>query len=982
MSGHGAKIRLMAVVWASAMAWAAMAGPFRLVSNRSFAARCNGPMGAIIIRDQPGWWADAKSQAAQVKAQHSDAFLRRAIRPLQRLAARGVIRGPVRLRFPRVAVHLTSDGKIVLPDLVKAQKAGKALGHPTNEIRFHFQGFDQAAEESLRAYLDAAYPVARSVYGPPAFDIDVTIIQDPNLSDIQGGYYDVSRNEIHIAPLTGNFPEDTAVLIKLVLHAFHDDAIFFFDAWEEGFAGAAAYVVQTTPGVSPGYLPYDPGPFYCSSVYEAENQPPLGNPTFYPESGYAGMLVWRLAMARAAWLKCWVEDRQFFAKFNTEYYRRYTPSLAGDTAGLRDIAAAVLPEVEGLPFWEWYEQQYVLDTSARVGPKLYTWNIPLPESVALIVNHYATDANGNEFPRGGRAFTIYWNYDFSVSLYAEEGNVIDIPDSGDDAGVGFLIPTFFNIGGPQRITVQIDVNGLRAYYPYPYGLRGFDPGENNIYGAIIGGMEGTVDISGPESASGVQVSRGVWGTEIAGGHLYPMQLEITYTDPGGHVYRRKVNVAWDSYVVFIRGGGQTQVSHTFRAGLHMMSLPIYPLTPSVAEVLGLPETSFLMARWDPRLGAGRYRIWPDMEPFTPGRAFWLRVYSDFTLNCTGILPDPELDFPVTIYLGWNMIGSPRLASVPVENLRIQEGTEPSMPFSEAVTNHLVQSTIYTYDASVGYVLADAIEPFAGYWIRSLKAGELRVIFPPAGAAASSAAAGMDGKAASAQGKSALDSADWAVRICARAGSGAANVVVGRASKPVACAAPPPGPGGVRLFSQAGGQQCGVDLRPAQCRWRLELAGPAGGEARVWAEPLRGRAPHLLVREPASGRSFVLSSAHRTLRLGPSGKAVLEVAATSATGPVTCLLKSAAAQQAGRAVQVTFTLAAPAAVSGRVLNIAGRTVRVLASDKPLEAGTQQLLWPLNGPTGAPVPPGLYLIELQARADSGESQRIILPTRVRR
>ena len=97
---------------------------------------------------------------------------------------------------------------------------------------------------------------------------------------------------------------------------------------------------------------------------------------------------------------------------------------------------------------------------------------------------------------GAQARTVYWSYDFSVKLYAEEGNIMDIPASGGFAGEGFLLPTFFNIGGPQRVTVEIEAANLSRLYPYPYMQRGFGSGDNNLYGGIIGAAEGTLQATG------------------------------------------------------------------------------------------------------------------------------------------------------------------------------------------------------------------------------------------------------------------------------------------------------------------------------------------------------------------------------------------------------------------------------------------------------------------------------------------------------
>ncbi len=723
------------------------AAPFRNVDNTPFATRANGPQGAVLIEHGPASpllaplrsgegnrivlsTSTARAVAARaVAAQHSVRSLQRAEHTMRLLQDLGLKSPDAEVRFPRTVYHL-SNGRLVLPDMMYLQQTGGQLGDPTNEITFQFSGFPTTDEQALRAYLQTAVPKARLIYGPPAFDITVTVVQDDTMQDIQGGFYDTASNEIHIPPLSGNFPEDTLVLMMLVLNAFHDDVAFFYDAWEQGFIGAAATAVQTTPGVSPAYDPVDPGPFYCLSVYECENQPALGNNTFFSESGFAGMLVWRIAMARAAWFKCYIEDPYFFANFNQLYYQGFYDALPGDVPGLKDIAGQVLPWVEGMSFYDWYERQYALDTSIRTGSKLYTWNIPLEQSVALIAEHYVTDANGNESPRGGQGRTIYWNYDFTLSLYAEEGNVLDVAASGDGAGEGYLIPTFFNIGGPQRVTVQVDLNGLRAMYPYPYGVRGFESGENDFYGGLLGGPVGTISVTGDASADNIGADRGVWEHLLTGSRLSPMQLEVTVANPQGQINTRTVNVGWDSYVMFIQGGGQAQVQHTFSAGLMMMSLPVQPTSPSAADLLGVPPEDLLLAHWDPAAPPnGTYHVWPDIEPFVPGRGFWLRLLEDAPVSLDGVLPPEDRDYPIPVELGWNMIGSPRRQSVDLADLQVQVGTKDAVSLNEAFNLGYLQAGVFGYNQTNGYELVDTLEPFAGYWLRCLTPGGARLIFP-------------------------------------------------------------------------------------------------------------------------------------------------------------------------------------------------------------------------------------------------------------
>ncbi|MBC7287664.1 MAG: hypothetical protein H5T86_06380, partial [Armatimonadetes bacterium] len=763
------------------------------------------------------------------------------------------------------------------------------------------------------------------------------------------------------------------------LHAFHDDAIFFFDAWEEGFAGAAAMAVQTTPGVAPGYNPFDPGPFYCLSVYECENQPALGGPSFYPPSAFPGMLVWRLAMARAAWFKCYIEDPEFFRKFNAEYYRRYTPALAGDTFGLKEIAASVLPQVEGMSFYEWYNRQWVLDTSVQVGPKLFTWNIPLKESVALIVEYFSTSGSGAETPLGGQAMTIYWSYDFSVSLYAEEGNVISVPASGEGAGEGFLIPTFFNIGGPQRITVQIDIGNLRAYYPYPYGMRGFEPGENNIYGGIIDAIDGSVDISGGAEASGVTVSRGVWGKEILNGNLVPTQLTITYRTPDGQPASRTVNVGWDSYVVFLRGGGQVTVTHRFPAGVHLMSLPVYVLTPSAPQVLGVSEDQLLMARWYPRMsGTGAYRLWPDLEGFAPGKAFWLKLFSPLDVEVKGIPPDPNIDFPVTLQFGWNMVGVPRQGAISTSSLRFQLGTDPSVSFEEAVQRRWISDAVFGYTMSRGYEKADLLQPFRGYWMRSLITAELRVLFPPV-----AASQGRKKNASVPEANEALG-----IRIIGRSEDDAANVVIVHAADAGRAVqtdpSPPPGPAGLQLSISR--TPSGILDTPSwrvstplvAGKWEVTLCGPPGARVSLYAEPLGGA--KLAVALAAEGRQLPLGLRSAEVTVPLSGRLLLQldVSHERPWSPAP-LLTALAASATSQTACITYTLSRAASVEATVLNMAGRPVRRMVRVAET-AGRHSISWNLTSDYGAPVPAGLYLVRLSASAPDGSYQQGVAPLRI--
>ncbi|MBM3956786.1 MAG: hypothetical protein FJ313_01895 [Gemmatimonadetes bacterium] len=88
-----------------------------------------------------------------------------------------------------------------------------------------------------------------------------------------------------------------------------------------------------------------------------------------------------------------------------------------------------------------------------------------------------------------------------------------------------------------------------------------------------------------------------------------------------------------------------------------------------------------------------------------------------------------------------------------------------------------------------------------------------------------------------------------------------------------------------------------------------------------------------------------------------------------TGTSGLALTSLSAVPAPAGAQLTFSLPSPASVTATVLNIAGRPIRTIVADRPLDAGLQTLLWDRRAETGLPAPSGLYLIRVTARDASG-------------
>jgi hypothetical protein len=81
-------------------------------------------------------------------------------------------------------------------------------------------------------------------------------------------------------------------------------------------------------------------------------------------------------------------------------------------------------------------------------------------------------------------------------------------------------------------------------------------------------------------------------------------------------------------------------------------------------------------------------------------------------------------------------------------------------------------------------------------------------------------------------------------------------------------------------------------------------------------------------------------------------------------------------------QISFGLTANASVTAEVLNIAGRRVRLIATDQPMDAGIGTLLWDGRNSSGAVVPSGAYIVRLTARGASGTQSQAMARVNISR
>lgn len=871
--------------------------------------------------------------------------------------------------FDRI-VYLRQNGRTILPVPSRG------------ELTFRFQGWTSDEEQKLKAFVQMAYPVIKQVYGEPAWGGTVSVLNDTSLNDWQvflAGIYNVSTATIHMEWGRSDDIETYYRLLHLMLHAFHGPYQIGFDAWEEGIAWAATRVIfsKLFPACSFSYY----CTFYLFPSYELLNQPSLSASTFWPKSltdcsGY--MVLWRHSQALSAWLKVYIENPGFFSSFNSLYYQQVKadPSTASNLAKLKDICNQIVPTVEGLSFDEWYAQQYVLQPTFRYGPNLFVLNIPVvplnpdQEGYSVYLGLFYFYSTGNdETPLSGVVTPRYWNYDFSIDLPVEsQYETITITD-----GVGFCAPTFFNIGGPQRVTIEFPIGGLNVSIVFPYGVVGTEAEPNNIYGALKTGTTGTLLINGQD----VVISQGAFGVPFPSLSTGPQQLDVVYVSPGGERLERKINCFYGPYAIIIQPPREKQVvRRSFSNGIYMISPPVDPVSHDPAIALGIEPEKLALARWEPtKAGSSKYIFYPDLS-LSLGKGYFIRFLDSKDIQLEGYAEPLDGEFTIGLAVGWNQIGYPfpqgecALADILV---RIPELGEP-VSLADANKQGYLAKTLWRFNPQTGEYESldpakDTLVPWEGYWIRCYK--ECSLIIP-----------GPEHNKGFKRIRNSRISPTigWQAKIEVEINGQTRTLILGQAenSLPSFSLEFPPSIKGspkASFLDATRNTYLAWDIKPLSpsAEWLLQVSGEGECVLRWRDLSFFPRGYSLIMTDLATGKKISLLHSTYYKFISDGGTRFFSIQ-MSRKNPL--LISDLLVKTTRGGVEFSFALSRDAEAEVRVESIDGRTLKVIRINR--EAGINSVYWDGRSEKGGILPAGVYIFRVRAYSEGEMVQAIRLFT----
>lgn len=423
----------------------------------------------------------------------------------------------------------------------------------------------------------------------------------------------------------------------------------------------------------------------------------------------------------------------------------------------------------------------------------------------------------------------------------------------------------------------------------------------------------------------------------------------------------------------------------FEAGLQLLSTPAIPPDQHPATLFDIPPGDLIdrYARYD-RVDE-HYVIYlsdplSEILKLDLARGFWVDLPYPVNVTPEGTSA-PSGDFPVPLQPGWHLLGNPFFGPTDFGAATVfQDGTYDML---SAHRLGILCAVAWVYDVedhSYKMISADSIgqrqiAPWGGFWLLAYESCTFTIARPTGTSAATTQA-----------DQSSAEDNGWSLRLVAESSTSRDTdnfcglrpaAVVTKVDNPPAVAT------AVDLYLLDGDSDRRLAASFAtqavtEYNWDVVVTWPHPASEISLTWPTINELPdeYEATLQDLDGGGTV------NLRLRPryvfnpqeagSRRFRLTVTPTSSQ-PVT--LTSVAALPTRGGAEVVFTLSRPAQCGIRIMNIAGRTIRILETDRAHTAGQNVVLWDGRADTGSSVPSGRYLIQIEANATNGTTARAL-------
>lgn len=387
-------------------------------------------------------------------------------------------------------------------------------------------------------------------------------------------------------------------------------------------------------------------------------------------------------------------------------------------------------------------------------------------------------------------------------------------------------------------------------------------------------------------------------------------------------------------------------------------------------------------------------VYEEVSTLSPGTAYWFYAPAEVMARLSGSPIAPTT--PIPLVRGWNLIPAYATLRWNLQTIQVRRGGE-TKTLAEARQAGWVEDYAWAwepdganplngryrlvYDASMVPGALGSIEAWRGYWIYAYADCELIL---------------TDASRAPNRGVASASSRGWGLRLIASTQGGSSEVLLGVSNnkRSLSVGLPPDPPetaAPVRLSIKQGDVRLGADIRRRERQtesWELEVElAPSATEREVtiyWPNiTALPRYVNLVLVDMQTGRQrYLRTTSSYTFRVGGSGGRYRFRIETAPLARLLRITNLRATQARGGHYTFSFNLTSSAEITVKVQAANGQVIRTVASQAARNAGTQSVIWDGRDQQGVALPPGQYLITVEAVTEDGQVARAAVPVILRR